>query len=97
MGNDTQGQNDPYGLSKSKLVPYMISCEKAALICCKAQYKDATVWEKMKLTWHRIFCSTCGLFIKKNSQLTSLCEKAKLQGLTQKDKLEMKEELQKKN
>lgn len=73
----------------------MISCEKAAIICNKAQYKNATGFEKIKLRLHTLYCRACASYIKKNTRLTSLCEKANLKALSVQDKLQMKEELQK--
>ncbi len=75
----------------------MISCEKAAIICNKTQYREATFMEKMKLRLHLFMCKTCSSFTSKNTQLTTLCEKAHLKGLTEKEKFEMKQELLKNN
>lgn len=72
----------------------MISCEKAALICSKKQYKEASWRERFQLLLHLVICKTCTAFSKKNAQLTSLCEKAHLQRLTEKEKREMKVSLQ---
>nr|WP_273569070.1 hypothetical protein [Maribacter sp. Hal144] len=75
----------------------MISCEKAALICNKTQYREATFMEKMKLRLHLFMCKACAGFSSKNAQLTTLCEKAHLKGLSEKEKLKMKQELLKNN
>lgn len=74
----------------------MISCEKAAIICNKTQYREATFIEKLKLQFHLLMCKTCSAFTKKNTELTTLCEKANLQSLSEQDKLKMKEQLQNK-
>ncbi|ADV48059.1 hypothetical protein I2486_03735 [Cellulophaga sp. E16_2] len=71
----------------------MISCEKAALICDKAQYEEATFVEKVKLKFHILFCKFCSVHTKKNTQLTSLCDKAKLTNLSELDKEKMKNDL----
>ncbi len=71
----------------------MISCEKAAIICDKMQYKEASLKEKIQLKFHLLVCKTCSVFSKKNTQLTSLCEKANLHSLTESEKLKMKNEL----
>ncbi|MCJ7467683.1 MAG: hypothetical protein MUO53_13435 [Maribacter sp.] len=73
----------------------MISCDEATLICNKSQYKEATIIEKMKLRFHVLYCSACAGFIKKNTELTSLCTKANLRTLTSAEKMAMKQELQK--
>ncbi|MDB4292341.1 hypothetical protein N9954_02980 [Maribacter sp.] len=75
----------------------MISCEKAALICNKTQYREATFMEKMKLRFHLLMCKTCPSFTKRNTQLTSICDKANLQSLTELQKEVMKKELQDKS
>ncbi len=72
----------------------MISCEKAAIICNKTQYQEATFMEKMKLRFHLLMCKTCSAFTKKNTKLTSICEKADLNSLSESDKARMKQELQ---
>ena len=74
----------------------MISCDEAAHICNKTQYKEASLLEKIKLRLHVVVCATCAQFAKKNKQLTSLCEKANLQALSQPEKEQMKERLRNK-
>jgi hypothetical protein len=74
----------------------MISCEKAAIICDKKQYKEATFYEKLQLILHLIICKTCVKFSKKNTELTSLCNKAHLHCIPEKEKVKMKKELQEK-
>jgi hypothetical protein len=69
----------------------MISCEKAATICNKHQYKEATIWEKIELKFHMLMCKTCTLHSKKNEKLTSLCNQAKLVALSEEDKKKMKD------
>ncbi len=71
----------------------MISCEEAAIICNKSQYKEATFLEKMKLRFHLFMCKTCSAFTKKNTEFTTLCEKANLQSLSEMEKVKMKKEL----
>ena len=72
----------------------MISCDEAALICNKKQYKEATFIEKIKLVMHLIICKTCSQFSQKNAEFTSLCKKAPLHCLSEKDKVIMKKDLQ---
>ena len=72
----------------------MISCEEAAIICNKKQYKEATFTEKIQLILHLIICKTCAKFSKKNAELTSLCKKAHLRCIPEEDKLKMKKKLQ---
>ncbi len=72
----------------------MISCEKAAKICHKKQYKEASFLEKIELQFHLLLCKACPSFSKKNGKLTALCKKAHLNFLTEKEKIEMKQKLQ---
>lgn len=69
------------------------SCEKAAAICDKVQYKEATIIEIMKLKFHLFMCKTCAKHSKKNTQFSSLCEKANLQSLSEQDKEQMRQQL----
>ncbi len=73
----------------------MISCEKAAKICDKAQYKEATVWDKIKLKFHLLMCKTCAKHSEENTKLTSLCNQARLKVLSEEDKEKMKENFSK--
>jgi hypothetical protein len=75
----------------------MNSCEKAAIICNKAQYNEATLVEKIKLKLHIFICQKCSRFSKKNGELTHLCNKARLENLSEKDKQDLKEVLSKTN
>ncbi len=68
----------------------MISCEKAAVICNKAQYNEASLMEKIKLKIHTFVCKTCAKHSKKNTKLTSLCNKANVQILSDEEKNAMK-------
>ena len=71
----------------------MISCDKAAIICNKAQYNEASLMEKIKLKFHLFICKTCSKHSKKNTVLTSLCNKANLHILSDNDKIAMKNKL----
>ncbi|MDJ0645327.1 MAG: hypothetical protein QNJ57_05010 [Flavobacteriaceae bacterium] len=54
---------------------FFISCDEATTICTKNQYKEATFWEKLKLTVHLWTCKICGLYSKQNGKLTEVCDK----------------------
>lgn len=68
-----------------------ISCDSANHTCDKAQYKEATIWEKIKLNIHLIWCNACREYVKNNVKLTNLVkqkstkldtkEKSKLQSV----------------
>lgn len=71
----------------------MISCDKAALICNKSQYREASLSEKLKLRLHILFCSTCSSFARRNKQLSELFQKAKLQVLSDSAKEELRRQI----
>lgn len=71
----------------------MIPCEKAAIICSKAQYSEASLLDKLRLRLHILYCKTCHSYTKKNKRLTSLCQKAPLHSLSEQDKAEIKRHL----
>lgn len=73
----------------------MISCEKAAHICNKTQYREATFFEVLKLRFHLFICKTCSKATEQNNKLTTLCDKAKLHSLSSQEKVKMKEQLKK--
>lgn len=50
----------------------MMDCEKAHTVCDKSQYKEATVWEKIKLKFHLVFCKICKKYTANNTKLTKL-------------------------
>ncbi|WCO00993.1 glycine dehydrogenase [Psychroserpens ponticola] len=52
-----------------------IPCKDANHVCDKTQYKEASLWEKIKLNIHLIYCRACRKYTKKNSQLTKLVTK----------------------
>lgn len=72
-----------------------ISCEEASKICNKSQYKEAGFWQILKLRFHIMTCKACAKFTKKNTALTSLCDKANLQVLSDSDKEAMRRDLEK--
>ena len=52
-----------------------ISCEEATAICNKNQYKEASMWEQLRLRIHLFICKKCGKYSKQNTTLTRVCEK----------------------
>tara|TARA_R110000868_G_scaffold291002_4_gene551335 strand:- start:11971 stop:12198 length:228 start_codon:yes stop_codon:yes gene_type:complete len=74
----------------------MKTCKDVEIICTKAQYKEATILEKIKIKLHVLVCHTCKSFSKKNTKLTSLCSEANLKTLPFEEKEKMKEKLKSK-
>lgn len=73
----------------------MISCEKAAQICNKKQYNEASFSERLQLLLHLLICKFCAQFSKKNKRLTQLCSEAQLKVLSVSKKQELKQEINK--
>ncbi len=63
-----------------------INCEEAVQICDKSQYKEASIWQIMKLNLHMIYCKLCRKYTKNNSKLTKLCSHANLKTLSADEK-----------
>ncbi|HZJ20241.1 MAG TPA: hypothetical protein VFD35_07815 [Pricia sp.] len=68
----------------------MITCEQAAFICNKAQYREASDAEKIKLRSHLATCNSCAAYTDRNIKFTTLCQKANLRNLSEEDKNRMK-------
>ncbi|SHI88472.1 hypothetical protein SAMN04487911_10737 [Arenibacter nanhaiticus] len=69
----------------------MSSCKKAAIICTKKQYQEATLWERIQFIFHINICQACKVFSKKNRQLSTLCHQANLKTLPTEEKERLKE------
>lgn len=54
-----------------------LTCDEATKICDKNQYGEASLWEKIKLNFHMMFCKVCGLYSKQNTVMTKCYEKHK--------------------
>ena len=49
-----------------------IECKEANEICNKAQYGEAKLFEKVKLSIHLATCKICSLYTKQNRLLTEV-------------------------
>ena len=63
-------------MSKLKL-----ECHEANHICDKNQYKEASLREKIILTFHLMYCRACRKYTAKNTQLTKLVKNPKVETL----------------
>ncbi len=72
----------------------MISCDEAAVICSKTQYREAGLWEGLQLRMHLLICKSCASFSRNNKQLSNLCDQAVIKTLTTEEKSRLKERLQ---
>ncbi|HZW63964.1 MAG TPA: hypothetical protein VFF15_10010 [Flavobacteriaceae bacterium] len=67
-----------------------ITCEEAKHICDKAQYGEATRWEKLKLRLRFAWCHITRIYAKRNAKLTQIVKEANVNCLEQKEKNELK-------
>jgi len=54
---------------------FFINCDEATAICNKNQYKEASIWEKLKLGTHLFICKKCVHYSKQNAILTNVCNR----------------------
>ena len=74
----------------SKKRNLFIACEEANHNCDKSQYNEATFWEKIKLTFHLIYCRECREYSKNNAKLTKLVNDPKIDCLKPEEKENIK-------
>lgn len=74
----------------SKKRSIFIACEEANHNCDKSQYNEATLWEKIKLNFHLIYCRACREYSKNNQKLTKLVKNTKLDCLKPEEKEKIK-------
>jgi hypothetical protein len=79
---------------------FIISCDEATSICDKNQYGEATLSEKISLSFHLFICKYCKKYTKQNSLLSELfgkyltpCDGS--EKLSEEAKEELKKQLQK--
>jgi len=82
-------------LIMGKKIKIIMPCNEANHVCDKTQYKNATLWEKIILNLHLIYCKVCRKYSKNNSQLTKIIYKAHIECLDKECKEKMKQELDK--
>lgn len=58
-----------------------ISCEEAYHICDKAQYGEATFWEKIKLNLRYLWCRITQSYVNRNRKLTQTIKVSNIQTL----------------
>ena len=69
------------------------ACEKANHVCDKTQYKEANLWEKIKLTIHLAYCKACRKYSSNNKKLTKAMHNANVVCMNKKEKEVLKENL----
>ncbi len=78
-------------MTKRKAI--FIDCSETAQNCDKAQYKEASLYEKMKIHLHIFFCKPCKKYTKQNIKLTELIKKSNLKTCSEDEKKVWKEEI----
>jgi len=59
-------------MSNKNIKKGFISCHEAGNICDRSQYKESSLWERIKLEMHILWCVKCNAYVKKNSMLSKL-------------------------
>ena len=72
---------------------FKTACQEVNHLCDKSQYKEATFWERIKLTIHLLYCRACRKYTAKNQKLTETIENAEVDYLDSNDKSDLKESL----
>lgn len=70
-----------------------IKCNESNHICDKSQYKEASLWEKIKLNIHLLYCDYCRKYTAKNQRLTKSIKGTQLKTLSHEDKNVLKEKV----
>jgi len=79
----------------SKGYKIFVSCDKAVHTCDKTQYKEASLWEKIKLNIHLIYCKACRKYSSNNGKLTKLVHKPEVDCLKACEKENLQKNFQK--
>ena len=72
-----------------------ISCDEAKHICDKAQYNEASFWEKIELNIRYSWCKFTRAYVKKNRQLTNAVQQSNLECLNNSERENLKKEFEK--
>lgn len=72
-----------------------IPCDEANHVCDKTQYQESTLWEKIKLNMHLIYCKACRKYSKSNTELTHNIKVSKVECMDKKCKEAMKKDFEK--
>ncbi|TGV02010.1 hypothetical protein [Flavivirga rizhaonensis] len=79
-------------MSKIKI---FIPCDDANHVCDKTQYKEASLWEMIKLNIHLIYCRACRKYTNNNTKLTKAIKESNVECLDKKSKESMKLDFEK--
>ncbi len=74
-----------------------LSCAEAAELCAKAEYKEVSLREKIRLKLHLYFCRMCKNYYEDNKKLSGLLKKANLKSCSHQEKENFKEKIKHEN
>lgn len=69
-------------------------CHEANHICDKNQYNEASLLEKVKLSFHLIYCRACRKYSARNGKLTKAIKNPTVETVSMSDKELLKQRLQ---
>lgn len=72
---------------------FFIKCSESSECCDKAQYDEASVFEKIKIQLHNFFCKPCSDYTAKNVKLTKIIKKADIKTCTEAEKQSWREKI----
>ena len=79
----------------STKIKLTIPCDEANHVCDKTQYKEASLWEMIKLNIHLIYCRACRKYTKNNTSLTNKLKESQVVCLDKDCKEAMKKDFDK--
>lgn len=65
---------------------FFIECSEASRCCDKAQYDEASRFDKFKIHLHNFFCRPCSDYTEKNVKLTKIIKKAEIKTCSEAEK-----------
>ena len=78
---------------------FFITCDEATTICDKNQYKEASLYDKLRLNIHLLWCKHCSKYTKQNTLMTRIFGKhtspCQEQKMPEDAKLELERKLEK--
>lgn len=72
---------------------FIISKEEAFHICDKSQYRESTLWEKVRLSFRYLWCRTTRLYVNRNTKLTKALKSSNLECLEYSERKLMEDRL----
>lgn len=70
---------------------FFIPCQEANHTCDKTQYNEASIWEKIKLSIHLLYCGACRKYTKNNTSLTKSIKEGNVISMNMSEKQSLEE------